>query len=266
MSTSHNRQQLEAERTLRALMQSMSKDAPRPASKRAIFVALGLGAAGTGAAGTAGAVGIAGAAKFVFFGVLSGLAVTGVVVGVQSGLPHAQRERSQPALVVRSRSPSGPRRTSPPVASSASSEERPRSESTPAVAVQATPATPRSSPHSERSNEGMREDVAADRAAPPTAAFEARPTSASSLRAEVAALDRARSALARGDAPTGLTELETYAAHFPRGALAQEATLLRIQALTMTGERAQAQKAARSFLASHPSGPHVEKLRELLDK
>ena len=269
MSTSQTRKQREAERTLQSLMRSMSGDAPRPASKRALFIALGLGAAGTGAAGTAGAVGIAGATKFVFLGVLSGLAVTGVVVGVQSGLPRAQVARTQAATVVGSTLAAVPRLTSPQIVSSAGSEDRPGIEGTPVAAAPAPAARPQSVPHTERSREGMTDAAVTERsaspAAPPMAAFEARPTASSSLRAEIAELDRVRSALARGDAPAGLTELRSYEAHFPRGALAQEATLLRIQALAMNGERAQAQRMARSFLASHPNGPHVEQLRALLD-
>jgi len=47
--------------------------------------------------------------------------------------------------------------------------------------------------------------------------------------------------------------------------LAQEATLLRVQALMKRGDRAAARDVAERFLASHPSSPHEQKMRRLLE-
>jgi outer membrane protein assembly factor BamD (BamD/ComL family) len=97
------------------------------------------------------------------------------------------------------------------------------------------------------------------------AVFEATPPSASSLREETVQLDRARSAIVAGDAGAGLVALDRYAAAFPRGALAQEAALLRIRALVMSGDRSRARALARSFMAARPQDPNIEELRSLLE-
>jgi outer membrane protein assembly factor BamD (BamD/ComL family) len=85
------------------------------------------------------------------------------------------------------------------------------------------------------------------------------------LREETRELDRARAAIVAGDAGAGLVALDRYAAAFPRGALAEEATLLRIKALVMRGDRARARALARSFMAARPRDPHIEELRLLLE-
>jgi hypothetical protein len=97
------------------------------------------------------------------------------------------------------------------------------------------------------------------------AAFEAEPSSVSSLREETRALDRARAAIVAGDPGTGLVALDRYTVAFPGGTLAKEAALLRIKALVMRGDRSQARALARSFTAANPRDPHAEELRSLLE-
>ncbi|HXK20305.1 MAG TPA: tetratricopeptide repeat protein [Polyangiaceae bacterium] len=88
----------------------------------------------------------------------------------------------------------------------------------------------------------------------------------SSLEGEVTALDRARSALAAGDAARALTLLAEYEQAFPKGALRPEATYLRIQALSKSGQRDAARELAARFLAKHPSSPHAAQLQALLSR
>jgi hypothetical protein len=52
------------------------------------------------------------------------------------------------------------------------------------------------------------------------------PADASSLKREIAALDRARAALSNGDTAGAKRELERYRREFPEGALAPEAAAL----------------------------------------
>ncbi len=89
---------------------------------------------------------------------------------------------------------------------------------------------------------------------------------ASSLEGEVTALDRARSALAAGDAARTLELLGQYEQAFPKGALRPEAMYLRIQALSKAGQREAARDLAARFLAKHPSSPHATQLQALLSR
>jgi len=89
---------------------------------------------------------------------------------------------------------------------------------------------------------------------------------ASSLEGEVTALDHARSALAAGDATRALELLAHYEQAFPTGALRPEATYLRIQALSKSGQREAARELAARFLAKHPSSPHAAQLQALLSR
>ncbi|HEX3852023.1 MAG TPA: hypothetical protein VHW01_13720 [Polyangiaceae bacterium] len=85
-----------------------------------------------------------------------------------------------------------------------------------------------------------------------------------SLEGEVAALDLARTALAGGDSGRTLELLDRYAQAFPKGALRPEATYLRIQALSKSGQGAAARELAARFLAHHPKSPHAAQLQALV--
>jgi len=84
------------------------------------------------------------------------------------------------------------------------------------------------------------------------------------LEGEVAALDRARAALAAGEPARTLDLLDGYEQAFPKGALRQEATYLRIQALSKAGQRGAARDLAARFLAAHRETPHASQLQQLL--
>jgi hypothetical protein len=91
-----------------------------------------------------------------------------------------------------------------------------------------------------------------------------RSPSVSQLAREVAALDAARTALAAGEPRRALGLLDAYAQNFPRGELAPESTLLRVQALLAAGQRKTAEKLAHDLLARHPADPLARKLERLL--
>jgi hypothetical protein len=84
------------------------------------------------------------------------------------------------------------------------------------------------------------------------------------LGQEVAALDRARGALANGDAPAALRLLDRYESSFPNANLTQEATILRIEALLKQGSRRAAVDLGNSFLAEHPESSHSARVSRLL--
>jgi len=110
-------------------------------------------------------------------------------------------------------------------------------------------------------------------AAPPAApraasARRVEPASASPvdrLREEAARLDRARALLQAGDANGALGAVDDYDARFAAApSLAEESTLLRIEALAKKGDRGGAASLARRFLGKYPASVHAERVAALL--
>jgi hypothetical protein len=85
-----------------------------------------------------------------------------------------------------------------------------------------------------------------------------------SLSAELAALDRARSALASRDTQLALRLLDEYAQRFPKRRLDTEAAVLRIEALAARGDRASAARLGKEFLARQPNGPYARRVSSLI--
>jgi hypothetical protein len=86
----------------------------------------------------------------------------------------------------------------------------------------------------------------------------------SSVVAEVASLDRARAALAAGDAREAIARLSAHDVAFPTGALQPEAVVLRVRALVALGERGRAAQVANRFIAVHPESAQAGRLRALI--
>ena len=85
------------------------------------------------------------------------------------------------------------------------------------------------------------------------------------LQAEVSALGKARTALGRRDGQTALEELDLYTQAFPSGLLADEATVLRVDALELSGEATAAAALGRRYLGAHPTSPYGAHLRAVID-
>ena len=96
---------------------------------------------------------------------------------------------------------------------------------------------------------------AADHPAPPAAV---------SIGGELASLDGAREALARGDAARALHLLDEYERRYPSGALSQEATMVRVKALLASGDERGAVTAGRRFVADHPTSPYAAPIRQVI--
>lgn len=99
--------------------------------------------------------------------------------------------------------------------------------------------------------------------AKPTARSSA-PTKTIDLREEIRQLDQARAQIRSGSAAQALTTISHYRAQFPRGSFLQEASVLRIEALAASGNRAMATADAKRFLAQHPRSPHADRLERLI--
>jgi hypothetical protein len=97
---------------------------------------------------------------------------------------------------------------------------------------------------------------AADRAAP-----SAQPSGSVAL--EIEALERVRSELAQKDGQAALTALKRYASEHPRGVLAHEADVLRVEALLQNDDAPAALELARQLLQRHGDSPHRARLEAL---
>jgi hypothetical protein len=97
--------------------------------------------------------------------------------------------------------------------------------------------------------------------APVNAGAPSRPQA--SLADEVAQLQKAKLALKAGNPAQALAELGTYSQRFPRPMLGSEATVLRIEALSQSGDGARAKSLAESFLTKNPNSPYAARLRTL---
>jgi hypothetical protein len=92
----------------------------------------------------------------------------------------------------------------------------------------------------------------------------AAPAAKNGLAVEVALLDRARSALAAGDAVGSLSVLDEYARERRSGVLAPEAQFLKIQALERAGRTGAARALARDFIAKNPGSRRAASLEALV--
>lgn len=78
---------------------------------------------------------------------------------------------------------------------------------------------------------------------------------------EVAMVESASRALRSGNPQAALGRLAEYRQRFPRGKLALEAQVLRIEALAQAGRGADAARLARGFLKRHPHSPVAARIR-----
>jgi hypothetical protein len=81
------------------------------------------------------------------------------------------------------------------------------------------------------------------------------------LGQEVALLRRAQAALRGGNAGQALVLLDQHQREFPRGVLAHERTVTRIQAYCRSGQLAKAQAIYRRIAGASPNSPHLASLR-----
>jgi len=84
-----------------------------------------------------------------------------------------------------------------------------------------------------------------------------------SLRREASLLESIRESLATSHVESALASLDSYEEHFPSGALAEEAAVLRIEALLAAGRQAAAEEKIATFDRRYPGssyGPRVHAL------
>jgi len=221
-----------------ALLTSARHDGPSAGARQRALVALGIGTgAGVLSAKATAAAGVTSAArgtalsllKWVGIGVLGGAATVGVAQTVTTATPQE---------------------TVPIVPASTAVRETHRAAApTPAVQPSASVPTPTDSTAIRRVMPAVDPPVESAR---------------TTLADEVAALDRAREAVAAGQPARALAALDDYGRRFPGGTLAQEAVVLRIEALAASGDKAGASRLGQAFLERNPGSPHAARIRTLV--
>jgi hypothetical protein len=225
------------------LLRAGAAEGPPERSLERTLAALGAAATTLGTAGAAGALGAAttgkvasltllGLAKWAGVGIASGVAVSVVAHAVEPApAPILARATPQVELVNPPRLPA----PKPEVARVTTAPE-------PAPSVEAP-----------------RQAVAGP-------APEARPSESAGapLAAEVAFVDRGRTAFQRGDAAAALTALQTYEREYPERRLLPEVLYLRMEALAASGDQAGARELARRVVRDFSKSPHATRARAVL--
>ncbi|HEX8793712.1 MAG TPA: outer membrane protein assembly factor BamD [Polyangiaceae bacterium] len=230
--------------TEQLLLRAGRPHAPRAARERAWMAASGVLASSSLAAGSVAAkVGSVIGGKAIAVIAFTGLAAMGGAMVL-----HQQHRASESAPV----QPSAPVMVQRAPTAVAKPAPLPSIAPAPVESVEAAPMASSS--------------VTPPRAAAPAASVAPGPTESatSSVPSELAALQQARAALGAGDPARALSMLDAYGARFPHGAMAQEAVVLRIEALVRAGDRPAAQRAADAYLGANPQSPYVDRIRSLL--
>lgn len=216
-----------------SLIRAGRGEAPRAAVRRASALALGLASAAPVA--QAAATGLTGSA--VALAGVKGL-VAGAVFSVMATGVSRLRE---PTRDVRTKAPTALEPTARGVAGTATSA--------PAFVAATSAEPPAPEPAGERPGQP-----------------EASPAARRTLSDEMAAFGLAQRALEHGDPSGALAALARFDQEFPAATLAQEAEVLRIEALAARGERASAVTRGRAFLAAHPNAPAARRIGSLLSR
>lgn len=224
------------------LLQAGDADGPSPQARQAALAALGLGgallAASSPAAATAGGTAVTSGARL--------LAVKWWVVGAlvtasgAAGLGYAARQ-SQPAPVSRSSAVLA-RQPAPPVLPISAAPSPPAADPTPSPSVASPLERPPAAPARAASSAGN-----------------------PSIEEQIALVERARSAVANRKPAAALAALDEYQRRFPAGVLGQEATLLRIETLLASGDKATATRLGRRFLERYPRSPMAARVKTLIE-
>ncbi|MDF2694635.1 MAG: hypothetical protein K0S65_3018, partial [Labilithrix sp.] len=85
-----------------------------------------------------------------------------------------------------------------------------------------------------------------------------------SLQDELALVDKARVALAQGNAREALARVGEYRARFAAPRFADEADALEVSALAALGDHAAARSKAERFVVAHPDSPYLQRVRSVV--
>lgn len=88
----------------------------------------------------------------------------------------------------------------------------------------------------------------------------------STVKAELALLEQARSSLNSGNPTVALQTLRRYAERYPRGSMRLEAEVLRVEALAAAGRPREASRLAERLLSRNPKSVVAARLRRFTSK
>ena len=239
---------------MHTLLSAAREEQPHAAAVRRTLAAVGVGAAvASVSASAAGAVGAQAATGAASLGSAKGLASSAFLVAAKwlaVGAVAGVVATSTVYRVARAPLPSAPPKVeqvvAPPVKPAPRSAQR--ATQAPAQEVSEAPTPVVSAPVV------IAEPVAS-----------ARPVVVEApLAAEVLALDSARQALAAGNAARALQSLNAYEADFSKPRMLPEALYLRLEALTLQGDKLGTEAVARRLLRAYPGGPHAARARAIL--
>ncbi len=266
----------------RLLLQAGRAGAPRGAKERSLAAATAVIAAstlggGSAAAGTATAAAALGSGKWLAIVGLASLGALGGTVAVQEmRRPHpASTTATAPAgtrlpgpaqrTVMREAVPAPAAAAPVQVTTEATTSVAALSQLSQPTVVPAKALTPRvEGPRGQPQTSGATQGSLPAPATAPLATTEQGASSALSFSAELRSLDEARAAIAAKEPARALGILDGYTARFPRGAMAPEAAVLRIEALANAGDHAAAERVAEVFLRENPGSPYAPRVRSLL--
>lgn len=268
MSDPHRLLDGEASELERALLRAARDDGPAPEARALLAATLGIavGSASATAAATTTAAAIkaasAGSAASGSGAFGSAVLLKWLAVGVASGVlavgGAAVVERASSAPPPETAIPAGPRAL-------ATATEAPRA-AVASIAVSGAAApdlAPLEIADSPPPPAIASAPVTRETARAPASTQVAEPA-LSPLAEETALLDRARASLTARDGSAALAALAEHDRRFASGSLAPEALVVRVEALLLSGRRADAERVGERFLASHPTSPLGRRIRSLL--
>jgi ribosomal protein S11 len=250
----------------RALLRSARRDAPDAGGRERAwsrFAALtaGLAAAHGGGrhvddpsvtAAPGRGSGALAAAKWWIIGALTGSALTFGLVGRHASVSvPTSIEPAPPRSLVSTAVPA-------PIQTASEPRSSPEPQPSPGIAAPVPSSRIPARAHVEKPRQALeaRESSGAGAVAAPR-------DDASTLAAEVAALDAAQSALEAGLADEALRILARYRRDFPNGKLVPEAEATDIEALAAKGDRERAVAESNRFLERYPNAPQRARVEQL---
>jgi hypothetical protein len=242
------------------LLESAMGDAPRKGLDRKVHVALGIGGLALGAGTTSTTAAAAASKAAPFLGSLglakwTGILIvgTGTVVGAAVVHGHAHDPASH------AQTPTSATVTAR--AARAGDDTRPAA---PAIDIPAPPAPlpapPVPAPAEARSTSSSARYLAP---ASPSSAVSTAATSTPQkapgpeLAAQLAMLDRARTALASDDTQLALTTLDRYDLEYPNGDLAPESLAVRVETYSRRHDDVKVRELGERFLSRYPTHPRA---------
>jgi hypothetical protein len=198
------------------------------------------------------------------------LGLVGLFVGatlVTATVVRPPGEKPAPATVVeqssaRIASPSSEARNGPAPTPDRAAPDRAAPDHAAPDAADARPIDPRGAEQSPDSKPEVAATKPSAKQTPQSSGSAApKASTASSLVEEVAAVQKARAALAAGNATEALSVLAALDKTIPRGSLGQERVVLTIEALAASGQKGKAGQLAKAFLEANPSSPYADRVR-----